>query len=265
MFRQTDDVRIRQLKQLIAPSALMAELPISEPVSALVAKTRDEVAAVLHGHDDRLLVVVGPCSVHDPDAALEYAGRLAELATRYRDELLIVDARLFREAAHHRRLEGTDQRPASGRQLRDQRRPEARATAAARLDELGCRREPSSWTPIAPQFHRRPRVVGRDRRAHVREPGAPRARVGTVDAGGIQERHRWHDRKWRSTPCGRRRTPHQFPRRHEGGRRRDRRDRAAIPTATSSCAAAAPVPNYGTEHIERSGRRAQRRAAARRA
>jgi 3-deoxy-7-phosphoheptulonate synthase len=87
---QTDDVRIRQLKPLIPPAILMEELPMTEPMSGLVSRTRQDIAAVLKGRDERLLVVVGPCSLHDPAAGLDYATRLAAVAESLRDDLLIV-------------------------------------------------------------------------------------------------------------------------------------------------------------------------------
>lgn len=87
---QTDDLRIRDIKPLISPAVLSYYLPISDRASAVVATARKECEAVLAGEDDRLLVVVGPCSIHDTGAALEYAGRLKETATRYSDDLLIV-------------------------------------------------------------------------------------------------------------------------------------------------------------------------------
>ncbi len=90
MFQQTDAVRRRQLKPLIPPAILFEELPITEPVSMLVARTRQEIAGLLHGRDDRLLVVVGPCSLHDPEAGLEYARRLAAVADSLRRELVVV-------------------------------------------------------------------------------------------------------------------------------------------------------------------------------
>jgi len=86
----TDDVRIRDLKPLIPPAILMEEIPASERACATVANARGEIAKLLRGKDDRLLVVVGPCSIHDPKAGLEYAARLAEVEARLRGELLIV-------------------------------------------------------------------------------------------------------------------------------------------------------------------------------
>jgi 3-deoxy-7-phosphoheptulonate synthase len=90
MWHRTDDLRIRQLKPLIPPAILLDELPITEPVSTLVARTRQAIADVLHGRSDRILVVVGPCSIHDPEAGLEYARRLSAVARELSDDLLVV-------------------------------------------------------------------------------------------------------------------------------------------------------------------------------
>jgi 3-deoxy-7-phosphoheptulonate synthase len=90
MFRRTDDLRIENLRPLIAPAILMEDLPITEQVSTTVAHAREEIAAQLWGRDDRLLVVVGPCSIHDPGAALEYAGRLAEKRKELGEALNVV-------------------------------------------------------------------------------------------------------------------------------------------------------------------------------
>src|SRR5438034_28874 len=86
----TSDIRVLGYEPLLAPAALLAELPLGGPEAKHVEQSRAEVRAVLTGIDDRLLVVAGPCSVHDPAAALDYAERLAALARSLRDELLIV-------------------------------------------------------------------------------------------------------------------------------------------------------------------------------
>ena len=90
MFKRTDDLRITQVRPLIPPAILLEEIPISERASNVVADTRTAIANVLEGRDSRLIVVVGPCSIHDAKAALEYAERLKGLATRYADHLIIV-------------------------------------------------------------------------------------------------------------------------------------------------------------------------------
>ena len=89
MQYNTDDIRITGMERVIAPADLMDELPISSDASALVFSTRQAVADIMQRRDPRLLVVVGPCSIHDPSAAKEYAGKLAELAAR-QPHLLIV-------------------------------------------------------------------------------------------------------------------------------------------------------------------------------
>src|SRR5471030_3045603 len=88
MHPSTVDLRIRATKPLIAPAVLEGELPLSDATAALVARTRGQIADLIAGRDDRLLVVVGPCSIHDPAAALDYAARLREVAPLYPKELL---------------------------------------------------------------------------------------------------------------------------------------------------------------------------------
>src|SRR5437763_12632151 len=74
-----DDVRIREVRPLISAALLQYELPADAQTQAFIEEMRREVAAVVHGADKRLLLVVGPCSIHDRDQALEYARRLKSL------------------------------------------------------------------------------------------------------------------------------------------------------------------------------------------
>jgi 3-deoxy-7-phosphoheptulonate synthase len=90
MPRPTSDLRIRATKPLPAPQVLDQELPLSDAGAALIGIARRSVAEILLGEDGRLLVVAGPCSIHDPEAALDYASRLREVGELYADELLIV-------------------------------------------------------------------------------------------------------------------------------------------------------------------------------
>jgi 3-deoxy-7-phosphoheptulonate synthase len=85
-----DDVRIARLRPVLPPAILIEQLPLGPPAEAFVYGARREVSAVLHGLDDRLLVVVGPCSIHDVDAARAYAERLAAVEPRLSDALLLV-------------------------------------------------------------------------------------------------------------------------------------------------------------------------------
>ena len=86
----TDDVRIRELKELTPPAHLIREFALGEPVSELIYTARQSMHRILHGMDDRLIVIIGPCSIHDPKAAMEYAGRLIEQRKRFAGELEIV-------------------------------------------------------------------------------------------------------------------------------------------------------------------------------
>lgn len=86
----TGDLRVTQFQPLTPPAQMLAELPMDAEHAALVQDTRREVRAIVAGDDDRLLVVVGPCSVHDPDAALDYARRLAPVAAELSADLRVV-------------------------------------------------------------------------------------------------------------------------------------------------------------------------------
>ena len=90
MFRPTDDLRIRDVRPLIPPAILLEEIPISERASIVVSDARAAIADVIGGTDPRLVVVVGPCSIHDTKAAFEYAERLKRTADRLSDSLIIV-------------------------------------------------------------------------------------------------------------------------------------------------------------------------------
>ena len=87
---KTEDLRIQSIDDVIPPAQLHQEFPISETAARLIYDTRLAIHHLVHGEDDRLLVIVGPCSVHDPQAALEYATGLAKLVTELRDQLIIV-------------------------------------------------------------------------------------------------------------------------------------------------------------------------------
>ncbi len=90
MQYQTDDLRIVKMKEVIAPSELHSQLPISEKAAQTVCATRSVVQNILQGQDDRLLVVVGPCSIHDTDAAREYAEKLAVVRDELAGEMMII-------------------------------------------------------------------------------------------------------------------------------------------------------------------------------
>lgn len=90
MIQPTDDLRIETLRPLVSPAILMEDLPVTEQISKTVVNARSVISRIMHGEDDRVVVVVGPCSIHDPAAALEYAEKLAVCQREMADDLCIV-------------------------------------------------------------------------------------------------------------------------------------------------------------------------------
>jgi len=89
-LQHTDDLRIKAMKLLLSPEELLEKFPITEKASETVFNARKGIQKILNGEDDRLFVIAGPCSIHDPKAALEYAERLAGPMEALKDELLII-------------------------------------------------------------------------------------------------------------------------------------------------------------------------------
>lgn len=88
--QSTSNLRVSRFEPLPTPQEITAELPLDVKASAVVERGRDGVRAIMDGVDDRLLVIVGPCSIHDPKAGLEYARRLVSQAEKHKEDLLIV-------------------------------------------------------------------------------------------------------------------------------------------------------------------------------
>lgn len=89
-MHSTADVRIRTIRPLVSPSALNNEAPITPTLEHNITTSRQTISKILSGKDNRLLVIVGPCSIHDPDAAIEYAERLKPIADQLKEKLYIV-------------------------------------------------------------------------------------------------------------------------------------------------------------------------------
>ena len=190
VLNRIDDLRITQVRPLLPPAILLEEIPITDRASDVVAD--DPAGDCQRAHR------VGPAPrgrgrpVLDPrhqgGRGVRPAPAAAQGALRARAHRH--DAQLLREAAHVGRLEGAHQRPRSRRELSHQQGAAPGPAAARRserhgaADGVGVPRHPDS------AVHRRPHVVGGDWRAHHREPGPPRAGLGPVDAGRVQERHR---------------------------------------------------------------------------
>ena len=90
MKYQTDDLRINEIKTITPPAVLCEEIPVSEKAAKTTYETRQAIHNILSGDDDRLVVITGPCSIHDIKSAIEYASRLKPLIDKYSDDLLII-------------------------------------------------------------------------------------------------------------------------------------------------------------------------------
>lgn len=90
MQETTEDLRIKEIREVVTPEELHRECPITRTATETVSSSRADIHRVLHGEDDRLVVVVGPCSIHDPKAALEYADLIAQARKQFASDLLIV-------------------------------------------------------------------------------------------------------------------------------------------------------------------------------
>ena len=90
MQHNTDDLRIKEIKELVPPSHVLREYPITVQASETTYATRRDIHRLLHGADDRLLVVIGPCSIHDPKAAMDYARRLLAAKEELAEDLVVV-------------------------------------------------------------------------------------------------------------------------------------------------------------------------------
>ena len=90
MQYRIDDTRIKEIKELVPPSHVLREFPVSAKSAQRVYETRQAIHRILHGADDRLLVIMGPCSIHDVKAAKDFAGKLKREKDRLAGELLVV-------------------------------------------------------------------------------------------------------------------------------------------------------------------------------
>jgi len=90
MNHQTDDLRIKEIKTVTPPAVLLEEIPVTEQAANTTYETRQAIHKILTGDDDRLVVITGPCSIHDVKSAAEYASRLKPLIDKYSDDLLII-------------------------------------------------------------------------------------------------------------------------------------------------------------------------------
>ena len=188
MTTRISDLHIAREDALPTPLALQQELPCSEAQAAHIAHSRDTVRRILRGEDPRLLVIVGPCSIHDPASAIEYAGRLREVMDRTADALFPVMRVYFEKPRTRMGWKGLIYDPGPGRRGRHRRGPARGAAHPAGVRAAGRARRLGDPRPGHAAVLRRAPLLGRHRRAHRGEPAASPDGFRAVGTAGLQER-----------------------------------------------------------------------------
>jgi len=205
VFPETVDVNIRQLDPIPAPRYFLKEIPLTDEMSDLVLKSRQEIRDVLNGKDDRLLAIVGPCSIHDPKAAHEYAAKLAAVKKELEDQLVIVMRVYFEKPRTTIGWKGLINDPDLDGQFNIRKGMWLARKVLTDVLSVGLPAATEWLDPITPQY-----ICDLISWGAIGAPGASRARVGHVDADRLQERHRRFDQAGRGLLL-RRRIRTSFP------------------------------------------------------
>ena len=190
VFPETVDVNIRQLDPIPAPRAFLKEQPLTDEMSELVLHSRQEIRDVLNGRDDRLLVIVGPCSIHDPKAAHEYAEKLAAVKRELEDRLVIVMRVYFEKPRTTIGWKGLINDPDLDGRFNIRKGMWLARKVLTDVLSLGLPTATEWLDSHHSAVHLRRDQLGCHRRAQYRKPGSPRTRFRPIHAGGLQELHR---------------------------------------------------------------------------
>lgn len=148
----TDDTRIAGMQEVTAPAELIAQIPVSPRASELVFSSRRRISDIIHGRDKRLLVVIGPCSIHDPKAGLEYAERLREQAEKYEDRLQVIMRVYFEKPRTRIGWKGLINDPRMDNSYRINEGLRLARTLLRDIVELGIGGGTEYLDPISPQY-----------------------------------------------------------------------------------------------------------------
>ena len=151
-MRETQNLRVVDTNQLQSPNQIVSELPLSDRAADTVWKARSEIEAVLAGRDPRKLVIVGPCSIHDPEAALDYAGRLLKLRERVVDSLVVIMRVYFEKPRTTVGWKGLINDPHLDGTFDIQKGVRVARTLLRDLNEMGIPSATEMLDPIIPQY-----------------------------------------------------------------------------------------------------------------
>jgi 3-deoxy-7-phosphoheptulonate synthase len=187
-FHETDDLRIKWTKVVLPPVFLEEEMPMTDAASDTVFETRKAICDVLAGVDKRLIVVVGPCSIHDTKAAREYAAKLKDVMTKVSKELVIVMRVYFEKPRTTIGWKGLINDPYldNSYKINDGLRMARRLLLD--IAEMGVPAGTEFLDMISPQYVAVAGELGSDWRAHHREPDPSPTGERTLLPGGLQER-----------------------------------------------------------------------------
>jgi len=187
---QTDDERIAEIVPLPPPAHLIRFFPIQgTAIETLISRTRDRVKQILRGQSDRLLVIMGPCSIHNPDAAEEYASRLAQVRERLDADLEIVMRVYFEKPRTTVGWKGLINDPYLDGTFRINEGLRIARDLLLRIHRLGVPAGSEFLDTISPQYIGDLISWGGDRRADHRIASSSRTGIRTVVADRFQERH----------------------------------------------------------------------------
>ena len=186
-MQKTYDIRVAKFEPLISPAQLKEELPLTETSYGTVVEGRKAIADILEGKDSRMLVITGPCSIHDEAAAMDYARRLRELSARVAETMLLVMRVYFEKPRTNVGWKGLINDP----RLDGSYDINAGLKRARRLlldiTDMGLPTATELLDPIVPPVYCRAGMLGRHRRAHHRIPDPPGDGQRPFHAGRLQE------------------------------------------------------------------------------
>ncbi|MGC4063625.1 MAG: 3-deoxy-7-phosphoheptulonate synthase [Polyangiaceae bacterium] len=151
-MHQTNNLHVLETSPLMSPDRLKSELPITDEISELVFHSREAVRDVIHGRDPRVLCIVGPCSIHDPEAALDYAKRLTRLQRRFAEDLLVVMRVYFEKPRTTVGWKGLINDPSMDETYDIPRGLRLAREVLLRVAELGLPTATEMLDPIVPQY-----------------------------------------------------------------------------------------------------------------
>jgi hypothetical protein len=198
----TDDLRIKEIKELVPPAHVFREYPVSSRAAQTTYSARQTIHRILHGADDRLLVIIGPCSIHDYDAAMEYARKLAREAGRHANDLVVLMRVYFEKPRTTVGWKGLINDPRMDNTFRINEGIRLARKILLEINELGLPCATEFLDTITPQYTADLIAWGAIG-AHHRVAGAPRTGFRPVVSGRLQERNRWqHAHRGRRHPFG---------------------------------------------------------------